>query len=77
MRPCKNCSKADRRCRVGEGSSKCVDCVRLGEVCDLAPMDHNRWRRLERERKRLRVELREARTRLLRLEQQVESVEDK
>ena len=77
IRPYKNCSKADRRCRVGEGSGKYIDCIRLGEVCNLAPIDYNRWRRLECERKRLRVELRKARARLLRLEQQVESIEDK
>ena len=77
MRPCKNCSKASRRYYIGKGSDKYVNCIRLGESCDLAPINHSRWRRLERKRKRLRTELREARAKLLRLEQQVESIEDK
>ena len=39
MRSCKSYSRLGRPYRVREGSNKCVDCVRLNEPCDLAPIN--------------------------------------
>ena len=77
MRHCRNCSRTGKECRVSDGSEKCVECVRLGNVCDLASLNTNKWKRLERERKKLKQEAREAMARLQRLHQQIDSVEEK
>ena len=53
MRPCKNCARTGCSYCVSEGSTKYINCVRTRESCDLAPINLNKWRRLEKERKRL------------------------
>ena len=53
IRLCKNCVYASRSCRVSKGSAKCINCVRTRESCDLALININKWKRLEKERKRL------------------------
>ena len=63
MRPYKNYSRLGRSYRVREGSNKCIDYIRLGAPCDLAPINLSKWRRLKKERRRLRAKLRKARAR--------------
>jgi len=60
MRSCRRCTRLSKDCRVQEGSEKCVECVKKGCPCDLAPLDTGRWRRLEAQRKALKQQLREA-----------------
>ena len=71
MRPCKNYTRASRSYRVSKGSTKCINCVRTREAYNLAPINLNKWRRLEKERKRLRVMLVEAHAKARRLEDKV------
>ena len=56
MRPCSHCTRSIKACKIVDESNKCLECVRLSYVCDLAPLDTNRYRRLEEQRKRLKVE---------------------
>ena len=42
MRPCKNYARASRSCRVSKGSTKCIDCIRIREPCDLALINLNK-----------------------------------
>ena len=64
MRPCRNYSRLGRLCRVREGSNKYIDYIRLGEPCDLAPINLSKWRRLKKERKRLYAKLRKTRAKV-------------
>ena len=77
MRPCKACSSAypPKECKVGAESDKCVECIRLSKRCDLAPFDPARWRRLEKERERLRKEIQESLSRQIRLQKQLDFLE--
>ena len=76
MRPCRSCSAGAKVCQVGEGSEKCVECIRLGKTCDLA-ISLTTLKKIYSKRVRLRKEVREMRTKLLRLKRQLEFVEDK
>ena len=42
MRPYKSCAYASYSCRVSKGSTKCINCVRTRESCDLAPINVNK-----------------------------------
>ena len=53
-----------------------MECIRLGKTCDLA-ISPTTLKKIHSERVRLRKEVREMRTKLLRLERQLEFVEDK
>ena len=75
MRPCQRCSQSGRRCKIGEASEKCMECVKAGCFCDLA-IPPAKLRRIHQERLRLRREVKEARARCSRLERQLESLED-
>ena len=57
MRPCSHCTRLIKACKVAGGSNKCLECVRLSYACDLAPLDINRYRRLEEQRKKLKAKL--------------------
>ena len=57
MRPCSHCTRLVKACKVVDESNKCLECIRLSYVCDLAPLDTNRYRRLEEHRKKLKAEL--------------------
>ena len=57
MRPCSHCTRLVKACRIASESNKCLECVRLSYVCDLAPLDTGRYRRLEKQRKKLKVKL--------------------
>ena len=58
MRPCFHCTRLIKACKVVDESNKCLECVRLNYACDLTPLDIDRYRRLEEQRKRLNTKLR-------------------
>ena len=76
MRSCHQCVRLSKQCRVAEGSDKCVECLRGGCPCDLAPLDTARWRRLEKQRQKLKEELREANAKQQRLLRQLDYLEE-
>ena len=82
MRPCKNCSRARVSCRIDDGSEKCVECVSAGRTCDLA-ISPATIKRIQRERRRIRDEVRKARAaaktaiaKVDRLERQLEALKN-
>jgi len=76
MRPCNHCSNRSVECRVGTGSDRCVECVRLGRKCDLA-VSEAEWERVRKERARLRAELSETLAKAARLQKQQELIESR
>ena len=76
MRPCFHCSRLGKACKIVDGSNKCFECIRLDHTCDLAPLDVNRYRRLEEQRKKLKTELRTTIAKQQRLVQQLKFVEN-
>ena len=76
MRPCSHCSRLKKTCRIVDNSNKCLKCIRLGCICDLAPLDINRYRRLEEQRKKLKTKLHAAIAKQQRLIRQLEFVEN-
>ena len=59
MRPCHNCARLSKQCRVGDSFDICLKCVRLDRDCDLS-FSAVKWRRVRKERDRLFRELKEA-----------------
>ena len=58
MRLCSHCTRLVKACKIADESNKCLECVRLSYACDLTPLDIDRYRRFEEQRKKLKVELR-------------------
>jgi len=79
MRTCKHCADRNRpeKCRVGAQSMKCVECIRTGYQCDLAPFSTEQWLRLKRQRKQKSMEAREALAKWSRLQAEVDQLERK
>jgi len=75
MRPCKRCSSRGKTCTLGEASEKCVACVESGKLCDLA-IPPSKLRRIHKERLRVRDAIREAETKLYRLQNQLRRLKD-
>ena len=71
IRPCKNYAYTGRSYRISKGLAKCINCVRTRESYNLAPINLNKWRRLKKERKRLRAMLVKARAKARRLKDKV------
>ncbi len=76
MRSCRNCASFDKIYCVINNSKKCVKCVRSSRDCDLA-ISSTSIKRIHGERMRLKKEVREARTKLSRLEKQLDFLENK
>ena len=57
MRPCSHCTRLIKACKIANESNKCFECVRLNYACDLIPLDIDRYRRLEKQRKKLKTKL--------------------
>ena len=57
MRPCSHCTRLVKACKVASESNKCLECIRLSYACDLTPLDIDRYRRLEKQRKKLKAKL--------------------
>ena len=74
MRPCKRCSVSGRRCRMGDSSEKCTECVSAGAFCDLA-IPPAKLRRVHQQRLAMRQKVKEAKTKWMRLEKQLEKLE--
>ena len=75
MRPCSHCSRLGKACRIVDDSNKCLECVRFDCICDLAPLDINRYRRLEEQRKKLKAKFHATIAKQHRLIQQLKFVE--
>ena len=75
-RSCKRCEDTPQLCHSGDGSDRCVECVRVGLDCDLSPINIPKWKRLEERRKRLRKERSEAMARVMRMDKEIESIEE-
>ena len=82
MRPCKNCFRSRVLCRIGDESDKCVGCVSAGRICDLAILP-TIIKRIQRERRKIREEVRKARAaakivivKVNRLERQLEALKN-
>ena len=75
-RSCKRCKNTPQLCHSGDGSDRCVECVRVGSDCDLSPINIPKWKRLEERRKRLRKERSEAMARVIRMDKEIESIEE-
>ena len=52
MRPCNNCSRLNKKCRVNNEFDQCVKCVRLNRKCDLS-FFVVKWKRVKSERDRM------------------------
>ena len=60
MRFCKNCTQTSKQCRVAKNCEKCVKCVRSNRFCDLIFLNIARWRRLKKQRRKFKIELKES-----------------
>ena len=52
MRPCNNCNRLNKKCRVNNKFDRCVKCVRLNRKCDLS-FFAVKWKRVKSERDRV------------------------
>ena len=77
MRLCKNCARFSKACRVAKNSEKCVKCVRLICSCDLALLNTIRWKRLKKQRRKLKTELKESYARQQKLLRQINVLKKK
>ena len=57
MRPCFHCTRLTKACKIASESNKCFKCVRLNHVCNLIFFDIDRYRRFEKQRKKLKAKL--------------------
>ena len=55
MRPCSHCTRLTKACKIANESNKCFECVRLSHACDLIFLDIDRYRRFEKQRKKLKA----------------------
>ncbi len=67
MRSCRNCAMSSKIYYVNNNFKKCVKCVRFNRDCDLT-IFFTSIKRIYKKRMRLKKEMREARTKLSRLE---------
>ena len=74
-RCCVRCTKEKLVCRVSEDSDRCLECVRRGVDCSLAPINVPKWKRLEERRKQLRRELSEAHAKSVCILSELDSIE--
>ena len=74
MRPCERCSSSGHRCQLGESSEKCIECIRLGKLCDLA-IPPEKLRRVHQKRIQMRKKVKEAKAKWFRLECELEKLE--
>ena len=76
MRSCSHCSRLRKACRIVDDFDKCLECIRLDYICDLASLDINRYRRLEAQRKKLKAKLHATIAKQQRLIRQLKFVEN-
>ena len=75
MRFCKSCSFASKQCLLSDAFEKCFTCVASRKSCDLV-ISSFIMRRVHEERLRVRNEVREAKTKLQRLERQLKRLKN-
>ena len=75
MRLCHNCARLSKSCRVDENVDKCTKCVKIDRSCDLTSLNIARWRRLKKQRQKLKSDLRDAIAKQQRLLKQINFVE--
>ena len=75
MRPCKSCSFVVKQCLLSDAFEKCLTCVASKKICDFVIFSFI-MRRMYKEQLRVRNEMREAKTKLQRLERQLKRLKD-
>ena len=76
MRPCLDCSKQSKTCRVDDNSDSCIECIRLDSDCILF-FSAIKWRRIRKKRDRVFRELKETFVKAARLQKQFEVLDEK
>ncbi len=76
MRSCRNCTMSSKIYCVSNDFKKCMKCVRSNRDCDLAIFS-TLIKRIYEEQMRLKKEVRNARTKLSRLEKQLNFLKNK
>ena len=76
MRPCLDCFKQGKICRVNDNSDSCIECIRLDSDCTLS-FSAIKWRRIRKERDRVFRELKETSAKAARLQKQFEILDEK
>ena len=76
MRPCLNCFKQSKTCRVDDNSDSCIECIRLDIDCILS-FSAIKWRRIHKERDRVFCELKETFAKAARFQKQFELLDEK
>jgi len=76
MRSCRNCTMFNKTYCVNNNSKKCVKCVRSSRDYNLT-ISSTLIKKIHKERMRLKKEVRNARTKLSRLEKQLNFLENK
>jgi len=77
MRLCYQCVCLNKQCRVAKNFNKCVKCLRDDCLCNLVSLDIVRWRRFEKQRQKLKKELRKTNAKQQRLLRQLDYLEEK
>jgi hypothetical protein len=75
MRLCKRCSSLRKTCILDEMSKKCICCVEANKPCDLA-ISPAKFRRIHKERLRVRDAIREMKAKLYRLKHQLRQLKN-
>ena len=79
MRMCRCCesSRTPEKCKLGEDSNKCLECIRKAVNCNLAPFSPVRWARIQRQRAEKSQQLKESLSKVVRLQRELELLERK
>jgi len=79
MRVCRFCQSAGTpdRCKLGDDSDRCLECVRKAVDCNLAPFSPARWARIQRQRAEKSSQVKDTISKLLRLQKELEVLEKK
>ena len=55
---CNNCVRLKKTCQIDENFEKCIECIWLSRICNLAFLNVTKYRRLNVEKKTVRTTLR-------------------
>ena len=76
MRPCKRCFSLEKTCTLDKTSKKCICCVEANKSYNLA-ISPIKFRRIHKERLRVRDAIREMKAKLYRLKHQLRQLKNK
>ena len=65
-----------KKCYIAEDSEKCIECVQIAKLCDLAPINIAQWKCLEAQRHQLKKKLEQAIAKQLRFLSQINKIKD-